>query len=304
MTSAAPFETDISPAEEMIAYEILWSLAGQSEKGLAALFGASGHRLPSQLLQGGVVTYDTHEIRSQVERTVAELSGFSLCVNGMAQYPQRLRDAQYPVELFYYQGDLSLTETRSVSIVGARKATTEGKRRAMRLARELVWRGFTIVSGLAKGIDTAAMTEAMQCGGRVIGVIGTPITEFYPRENQSLQQAVGRRHLLISQVPFHRYKLEPFENHRFYFPRRNVTMAALSEATIIVEASDTSGTLTQARACMQQGRKLFILDNCFQKPGLVWPGKYEKRGAIRVRSIEDIVQHLPPVAKHEHVDEG
>ncbi|MCR9091147.1 MAG: DNA-protecting protein DprA, partial [Proteobacteria bacterium] len=75
---------------------------------------------------------------------------------------------------------------------------------------------------------------------------------------------------------------------------RNVTMSALTEATVIVEASDTSGTLIQARAALQQGRKLFILESCFNRPGLKWPHTYEKRGAIRVRDIEDIRLHLGP----------
>jgi len=153
-------------------------------------------------------------------------------------------------------------------------------------------RDFTIVSGLAAGIDTAAMESAIAESGRTIGVIGTPINATYPKENTGLQEKVAKEHLLISQVPFYRYANEPFMARKIHFTQRNETMAALSEATIIVEASDTSGSLTQARACLQQGRKLFILNSCFEVPEITWPKTYLERGAIRVREIDDILNAL------------
>src|ERR1019366_8913989 len=108
------------------------------------------------------------------------------------------------------------------------------------------------------------------------------IDEYYPKENRDLQDLIAKSHLLVSQVPFYRYATEPFRSRRNYFPQRNETMSALSEATIIVEASDTSGTLTQARAALEQKRKLFILDSCFERPDITWPRRFEARGAIRV----------------------
>ena len=85
---------------------------------------------------------------------------------------------------------------------------------------------------------------------------------------------------------------QDFRSNRIFFPERNVTMSALTEATIIVEASDTSGTLIQARAALAQGRKLFILDSCFHNSSISWPAKYEAQGAIRVRDYDDIRKHL------------
>ena len=148
------------------------------------------------------------------------------------------------------------------------------------------------MSGLARGIDTGALTGALDSGGSVVGVIGTPINQAYPPENSKLQEKIAKEHLLISQVPFFRYEEEPYIAHRKYFPERNATMSALSYATIIVEASDKSGTLTQARACFQQKRPLFILDSCFKNPNIKWPKLYEKRGAFRVRNVDDILEHL------------
>src|SRR5690606_35708634 len=99
--------------------------------------------------------------------------------------------------------------------------------------------------------------------GRTIAVIGTPISEVYPKENKDLQRHIASNYLLVSQVPLLRYKSQGAHINRFFFPERNKTMSALSDATIIVEASETSGTLTQARAALDQGRKLFILESNF-----------------------------------------
>lgn len=287
-------ENAISPYAEMLAYETLWALQGVSLKTIAE-WVKKHPVVPSKLLrakESEVLFSEVAGIRDQVAAFLQTIKDpFSICVHGTYQYPKRLRDARHPLELFYYKGDIGLLESKCISIVGARKCSPDGAKRAAKLAKELVARDFTVVSGLAQGIDTAAMEAAMEVmGGRTIGVIGTPIDQHYPRENQELQAKVAKHHLLVSQVPFYRYSKEPFSSKKYYFPQRNETMAAISEATIIVEASDTSGSLTQARACLQQGRKLFILNSCFERADISWPAKYEKDGAIRVRDIEDILR--------------
>lgn len=293
----------ISPRREMESYETLWAISGITMKGVAELFRRHPG-LPSEvyksLRSSDLVIATLYE---EVEAFLSSLSGFAVSVRGAFQHPRRLEDARYPLHLFYYRGYIGLTETPCVSVVGARKATSAGLKRAERLARELVEADYTIVSGLAAGIDTAAMTAAMAVkAGRTIGVIGTPLTESYPKVNEGLQREVASKHLLISQVPFYRYAHQSFQSKRIYFPERNVTMAALSEATVIVEASDTSGSLTQARAAIQQGRKLFILNSCFEMPGITWPSHYETLGAIRVKRTSDIIDHLNLASSHHAVD--
>jgi DNA processing protein len=118
-------------------------------------------------------------------------------------------------------------------------------------------------------------------------VLGTPLGEHYPRENRDLQEQIARDHLVISQVPVMKYAAQAPAQNRAFFPARNHTMSALSEATIIVEASERSGTLIQARAALEQGRRLLILDSCFAR-GLAWPEKFLAQGAIRVRSYDEI----------------
>jgi DNA processing protein len=283
----------VSPKQEMVAYETLWSIRNQSLKTLSDQF--KQHPVtPARLLQIDEAERLLlgEDLRGKVQKFLEDFGGFSVCLHGSAMYPRQLRDARHPIELFYYKGDIGLARTPSVSVVGARKCSPAGLRRAARLAKELVAAGYTIVSGLAEGIDTAAMTSAISAGGRVIGVIGTPITKYYPPQNHGLQDEVADKHLLISQVPFYRYFTEHFKSHKRYFPERNETMAALSCATVIVEASETSGTHSQARACLQKGRPLFILNSCFGNPKITWPEKYVKEGAHRVGETADIIKIL------------
>jgi DNA processing protein len=149
--------------------------------------------------------------------------------------------------------------------------------------------------GLARGIDTVAHTTAVAEGGYTIAVLGTPITESYPAENRELQRQIADRYLVISQVPIVRYANQHFRGKTNFFPERNVTMSALTKATVIVEAGETSGTLVQARHALKQKRQLFILDSCFRNESLRWPQKFEGLGAIRVSDYADIKSHLAAV---------
>jgi DNA processing protein len=168
----------------------------------------------------------------------------------------------------------------------------DGIKRTRKLVRQLVDDNHTIYSGLAKGVDTVAHTTAIEAGGRTVAVLGTPITESYPDENAALQERIASEFLIVSQVPILRHKHQTYHSNRMFFPERNVTMSALTDATIIVEAGETSGTLTQARAALAQNRKLFILDSCFLNSSLTWPARFEKLGAIRVREYADIARVL------------
>ena len=122
--------------------------------------------------------------------------------------------------------------------------------------------------------------------------IGTPLSHAYPKENAGLQNDIAENFLVISQVPVKRYESQDYRRNRAFFPERNITMSALTEATIIVEAGETSGTLFQARAALQQGRRLFILDSCFRSTALTWPEKFAQKGAIRVKDYDDVRRHL------------
>ena len=289
--SPDPFERAISPFEEMAAYEALWSEKGATFKTIADKFReAPEGAVPSDLVAGSTIAAFKARLKEIMSRYAVKDIGIR--VHGAGEYPEKLRDARNPVEVIYYQGWWDLVNTRSVAVVGSRKVSDEGARRTRKLVKCLVEDGFTIVSGLAEGVDTNAHQAALALGGKTIAVIGTPLSHHYPKQNSELQQTIRDNYLLISQVPFQRYLEQDYRSNRIFFPERNITMSALTEATIIIEASETSGTLTQARAALAQGRKLFILESCFQNPSITWPARFEAQGAIRVKDYEDIRRNL------------
>jgi DNA processing protein len=288
----------ISPMKEMVAYEALWRDKKMSFKNLARIFARQPGMLPSDLVPAEYIDLLYPDVKALALNPAMEYRT-NLLIHGSFDYPDKLRQAEEPVELLYYAGNLDYLSTRSVAIVGTRKPSAEGLQQAAELARLLVSYDFTVVSGLATGIDTIAHTTAINAGGRTIAVIGTPLDQSYPAANSDLQKKIAREHLLVTQVPFIRYREQSINGNRLFFPERNKTMSALSEATIIVEAGETSGTLIQARAALFQGRKLFILESCFQNSNITWPAHYQKLGAIRIRNFAEILPYLPSPVDHE-----
>lgn len=285
-----PAVAPISPRRELGAYEALFLEEGATFKKLAERFAADPEALPSDFVEPFKADRAAQQVFEKLHK--AGVHQFGVRINKAGDYPEKLRHAKYPVELLYYQGAWELSEMRGLAVVGSRKPSDDGIRRAERIARELVKRDFAVVSGLATGIDSAAHKAAIEAGGFTIGVIGTPLGEYYPKENRDLQNFIAKEHLLISQIPVLRYEVQPFQQKRTYFPERNATMSALTEGTIIVEAGETSGTLTQAKAALFQGRKLFILESCFQNPAITWPARFEEQGAIRVKDADNIWEAL------------
>lgn len=181
----------------------------------------------------------------------------------------------------YIAGDVSVLEHPAIAVIGARDASSDGCRRAAKLGRELARRGVTVVSGLAAGIDTSALTGAIEAGGRVAAVIGTPLDQAYPAANKRLQEMIYREHLLISQFS---------PGSRVYpanFPARNRTMAAVSDASVIVEASNTSGSLHQAAECQRLGRWLGIAKNMLDNPRVDWPQKFSGHERTHILETTD-----------------
>lgn len=279
----------IEPLKEIVAYEALWQDRSTSFKKLSELFARNPGKLPSDFVNELMIG----DLRSKMRELFQSFHNkANILINGTFDYPEKLKDADEPVEILYYSGDLDLLSTRSVAVVGSRAPSEDGLRRTKKLVELLVQNNFTIVSGLAKGVDTMAHKTAIAVGGKTIAVIGTPLDKVYPKENSDLQSEIARDHLLVSQVPFYRYRQQSINGNRLFFPERNKTMSALTEATIIVEASETSGTLIQAHAAINQGRKLFILDSCFNRKDITWPSRFEALGAVRVKEYADIKKHL------------
>lgn len=189
--------------------------------------------------------------------------------------------------LIYCAGDIELLTKPCISVIGARSVSEEGRARATRVARELARAGVVVTSGLAKGVDTSAHQGAIDAGGSTIAVIGTPLDKVYPAENASLQETIYGRHLLISQF---RRGERTFQSD---FPKRNRLMAALSDGSVIVEASDTSGTLHQAAECVRLGRWLFIMQSVVDNDKLSWPARFlDNPKTVVLNKIEDILSRV------------
>ena len=204
-------------------------------------------------------------------------------MGGLNEFERRHAPAQ-----LYACGDVSLLEgTARVAVVGSRKASLPGRKRVARLVGALVERDVVIVSGLAAGIDTAAHEATLQRGGRTIAVLGTPLDESHPASNAPLQRRLMEEHLVVTQFPVGHPTL------RSNFPRRNRTMALLCHASVIVEAGESSGTLSQGWEALRLNRPLFILKSVFENAELTWPEEMLKYGAQLLQNVEQILEALP-----------
>ena len=179
----------------------------------------------------------------------------------------------------FFSGNRSIVSSGPrVSVVGSRKASPQGIETAQRIARYLAAHRAVVVSGLAEGIDTAAHVAAMSAGGATIAVLGTSLEEFFPAKNRSLQERIMRDHLAVSQFS------RGIPSRPGNFPMRNRTMALLSDATVIVEAGEKSGSLHQGWEALRLGRPLFILESAAGSYDLKWPGEFIAYGALTLPS--------------------
>lgn len=196
-------------------------------------------------------------------------------------------ERRYAPERLFVGGDLSVLDAPRVAVVGTRKPTVEGAARTRRLVGELVGRGVVVVSGLAEGVDTLAHVTAIERGGKTVAVLGTPLNEVYPAANRDLQESLARDHLIISQFP------SGWPVQRKNFPLRNRTMALIADASVIVEAGDGSGTLSQGWEALRLGRPLFFLRSLLDVPNLRWPREMIEYGAAILESVEPLLDVLP-----------
>ncbi len=174
-----------------------------------------------------------------------------------------------------------------VAIVGTRRPSADGLQVAARLASNLAENGVMVVSGLARGIDTATHSATIEADGTTIAVLGTPLSRFYPAENADLQRLIMRDHLAVTQFP------EGASVRPANFVVRNRTMALVADASVIVESGEGGGSLDQGWETLRLGRPLFVHTREFEKSGLQWPTKMARYGAIRFREPTDILDQIP-----------
>jgi DNA processing protein len=215
-------------------------------------------------------------------------AGHRLVTLSDADYPPLLKEVASPPPVLFYRGTLSALGYPAVAIVGARKASLAAVRITLDLARDLAGRGFTIVSGLARGIDTAAHRGALEAGGRTVAVLGCGIDVVYPAENEHLAGAICDAGAVITE------QLPATAPLRQNFPQRNRIISGLSLGTVVVEAGEVSGALITAAYALDQNRSVFAVPST---PGLArsrGSNRLLKEGATLVESADDIVSELGP----------
>lgn len=197
-------------------------------------------------------------------------------------------ETKYAPELLFVQGPLEIPlPCPKVSIIGTRKPSTKGLSNAQSIAKTLTENQIIITSGLAEGIDTAAHRTAIDNGGRTIAVLGTPLNKVYPTKNFELQREIMKNHLAISQFPVE----YPITKKNFVI--RNRTMALISDASIIVEAGNSSGSLHQGWETLRLGRPLFICKSLLNNSDLDWPKTMLEYGAMVLDNPLDVLEVIP-----------
>lgn len=219
-------------------------------------------------------------------------------MNTYKEYFSKLTDIEKknsPKEL-YFKGNFSLlSKGRRVSVVGSRNISDLGIRRTKKIVKFLVDSNITVVSGLAQGVDAFAHSTAMDNNGNTIAVIGTPLDKYYPKENKHIQDRIASEQLLLSQFP-EGYPISPKN-----FPIRNRTMALISDATIIIEASEKSGTKHQGWEALRLGRNLFIMENIIKDGKVTWAKEMLDYGAeiLTNKNYENLIDEIPYLTSKE-----
>jgi DNA processing protein len=212
--------------------------------------------------------------------------GVQLLYKDQAQFPSALREIPTAPQFLYCKGSLVETDARSIAIVGSRHCTNYGQRAAVRLAEGLARAGWTIVSGLARGIDAHAHQGALKAGGRTIGVLAGGLAKIYPPEHTELANEITRHGAVLSEMPMGVAPLPEL------FPRRNRIISGVSRAVIIVEAAAQSGALITARLAAEQGREVLAVPGPIDSECSAGPHQLIRQGATLVRSVDDVLEVL------------
>lgn len=234
-----------------------------------------------------ILEKDFYKCYLRVKDSFSKLTDDVILVKkGDGVYSKLLANTDGTTPFLFLKGNVHLLNEKSICVVGSRNASVESMKKTEKLVKALIKRNIVVNAGLAKGIDTATHKTALENGGRTIAVIGTPINQYYPKENKDLQLSIEEKGLVVSQFP----PCNPV--YRWNFPTRNGTMSGISLATIIMEAGETSGALRQADYALKQGRDVLIPQSAINNSSISWPKKYIKKGAHAFKNLKEVLQIL------------
>ncbi|MFH0827807.1 MAG: DNA-processing protein DprA [Candidatus Omnitrophota bacterium] len=232
-----------------------------------------------------IVSLDKKDIER--EFVLAEKHNFKILSLENPEYPRNLKFINDPPIILYVKGSLLPEDSLGIAIVGSRRASFYGLTNAEKFARDLTASGFTVISGMARGIDTHAHQGALKSGGRTIAVIGSGLRNIYPQENKGLVEEIAAHGAVISEFPVNAGPLK--QN----FPRRNRVISGLSLGVLVVEACRNSGALITADFALEQGRDVFAIPGKIDSPFSCGTNELIKQGAKLTASIEDILEEFP-----------
>ena len=255
-----------------------------------AVFAAPSHELDeingvSEKALKGIASVPWRE-HAEAEFARAREEGVTIITADDPLFPANLKQAPDAPVYLYVKGSLLPEDGRAIAIVGTRRPTHYGTAAASRMASELAGAGMTIVSGLARGIDTQAHKGALAAKGRTIAVLGCGIDVAYPPENRGLLEAISRSGAVITENPF------GTQPEAGYFPARNRIISGLSLGTVIIEAAEDSGSLITAQYTLEQKRRLFAVPGNVGSPNSKGTNSLIKRGAALVENAGDILRSL------------
>lgn len=243
-----------------------------------------GEKIAGQLLSG--------ELRRYAEQTLNECDDREVDIvsNSVPDYPRQLKNICDAPTLLFRRGDWLPQDELAIAIVGSRRCTTYGRRQAERLAGALSRAGFTIVSGLARGIDGAAHRGALNAGGRTVAVLATGVRDIYPPEHAELALEISRNGCLLSELPLDQHPKPGL------FPQRNRIISGISLGVIVVEANRNSGALYTARHALEQGREVFAVPG--QVDSISSQGCHDliRDGVTLIRNADDVLAELGPLS--------
>jgi len=230
-------------------------------------------------------------LRETAQKEIIRLRslGIQIIQWGTGKYPNYLANISDPPPLLYLKGTLLPEDERAVALVGSRQASAYGLSVCNKICKELAWQGWTVVSGMARGIDSAAHRGALEGGGRTLAVWGTGLDVVYPKENLTLSKEIASSGAILSEFPLG----TPPEPGNF--PVRNRIISGLSLGVVVVEATVRSGSLITARMALDQGRQVFAVPGPIGRPTVEGAHRLIKEGAKLVESAEDIIEELLPM---------
>jgi DNA processing protein len=308
MSQESPVAPD-ADLQDRLCLSLVAGVGPKLQRALIGHFGDAGAVLAASASQlrrvpgiGGKLSETIARAREDndvaAELALCRASGIQVLTPEMPEYPQRLLEIYDPPGILYARGELRGEDALTIGIVGSRHATHYGATQAERLASALVRAGYTVASGLARGIDAAAHRGALVAGGRTVAVLGSGLLNIYPPEHVDLADEVASSGVLLSEAP---PRARPLAGA---FPQRNRLISGLSLGIIVIEASLRSGALITARHAMEQGREVFAVPGRIDNPLSKGCHALIRDGAKLIESVDDVLEELGPLARPAPTGDG